>query len=147
MNEINSFTSQIISNQIRSASNTGCSRHRNITSGLFVRARLPNNCLHAALRGENTWAAPFPLRINLWPRKRGGDCLCSRPPRGLAETFLRFAPIVCPRGMSAANFRPHLKACSGEKTISAFLLLFFLARRAPSGVFTVKLHIKRHLNA
>lgn len=53
--------------------------------------------------------------------------------RGLAATFLRFAPIVCPRGMSVANFRPHLKACSGEKTIcapffflSSFFFFFFL---------------------
>lgn len=63
------------------------SLHRDITSGLFVRAQLPSDSLRAALRGENTWGAPFLLRINLWPRKRGGDCLCSRPPWFGSDVF------------------------------------------------------------
>lgn len=77
--------SQIISDH--TTSNMSSIRHKATTSGLFVRARLPSDCLHIALRGENTWGAPFPLRINLQPRKRGGDCLCSRPPWFGSDVF------------------------------------------------------------
>lgn len=96
------------------------SLHRDIISGLFVRARLPSDSLRAALRGENTWGAPsFGL---IYGPVKEEEIVFARALRGLAATFLRFAPIVCLRGMSAANFRPHLKARSREKTISA---LFF----------------------
>ena len=43
---------------------------------------------------EHSVAPLSPLRINLWPRKRAGDCLCSRALGGLPMTFLRV--LHCP---------------------------------------------------
>lgn len=118
-------------------------RHRDITSGLFVRARLPSNCLHAALRGENTWAAPFPLRINLWPRKRGGDCLCSRPPWFGSDVFTICAHCLPSRNECCQFSSAPESTLGGEDNLCLSSPSFFSRKTrpiAPSAAFTVKLH-------
>lgn len=86
-----------------------------VASGLFVRARFPNDkSARRVTRREHLGRAlpslpPSPFGLIYGPVKEE-EIVFARALRGLAATFLRFAPIVCPRETSAANFRPHLKA-------------------------------------
>lgn len=111
--------------------------HRDITPELFVpRATSERQPARRALRGENTLGAlssPPPLFGLIYGPVKEEEIVFARALRGLAATFLRFAPIVCPRGMSAANFRPHLKARSGAKgqSVAGFFPLL-CARRIQS---------------
>lgn len=110
----------------RSAWLVASSLHRDITFGtfrdsLFARDFRATAC--APHYEERTLGALLSFFGLIYGPVKEEEIVFARALRGLAATFLRFAPIVCPRGMSAANFRPHLKARSGEKTISTFFLL------------------------
>jgi len=79
---------------------------------------------------ERTLGALLSLFGLIYSPVKEEEIVFARALRGLAATFLRFAPIVYPRGMSAANFRPHLKACSRERRQSLPLLSFFFSQDA-----------------
>lgn len=68
----------------------------------------------------------FLLRINLWPRKRGGDCLCSRPPWFGSDVF-----TICAYCLPSRNERCQFSSApestlEGEDNICPF----FFARDA-----------------
>lgn len=70
-----------------------------------------------------------PPRINLWPRKREGDCLCSHALGGLPTTFLRVLHCLHPKRtlpiFGERDTLPH----------SLFARLFLLFYNEPSLIF------------